>query len=415
MSKKLNLVVFLIPPEKIINGGILSIFSICEVSREFSDIHKSDVYIATYPGTKSYRKNDLFENDEIIYSFDEIMRLGTPESLLLHVPEYASWNMSHILQGEYHDYIADIKHLHVNILNQNILLMQAPVEVAQWFALTSNVTQTTAHTKYTNQALADTYFMPAHYLSVFIDHRQYDWTPLDKKEDIIALSPDLSPLREKIVKKVQQAFPAYKLITIQNMTYKDYKNLMSRAKFTLGFGEGFDGYYTESFFSGGITFSVYNEDFFPDKTFGTYENTYQSYDDMLKYVAKNMQALVADTKSYKELNSKNLGLINGLYGFERYKANIKHFYQGKYTYVPQPGSGERLMGEVITEYERLINVKFKELKERDKAISGQSAMIRERDDIIATKDQKIEYMLNSRSWKVTKPFRAAARIAKRKH
>jgi hypothetical protein len=412
--KKLNLVVFLIPPEKIINGGILSIFSISKVSRELKDIHKSDVYIATYPGTKSYQKNDLFKNDEIIYSFDEIMALGVPDSLLLHVPEYASWNMAHLFREKYHDYIASIKHLHVNILNQNILLMQPPIEVAQWFSLTPHVTQTTAHTKYTNQALADSYFLPTHYLSVFIDHRQYNWTPFDKKEDVIAVSPDMHPLREKILHAVQQAFPTYTFITVQDMKYEDYKKLLSRAKFTFSFGEGFDGYYTESFFSGGVTFSVYNEDFFPDKTFGAYENTYSSYEDILKHVIKNMQRLLANPQAYKKLNRKNLDLINSLYGYERYQSNVKHFYQGKYTYVPLPGSGERLIGDVIIKYEQLMAIKLQELKERDKAIRGQSEMIRDRDASIAIKDQELQRIHNSRSWKVTKPLRAAIRITKKK-
>src|SRR4051812_1293203 len=100
-----GLVVFLIPPEKGVNGGVLSIFSQCKESRRFTDIHKSDVVLCTYPGEPSYRQNDLFDNDEVILSFDEVVaQYPSPGSLIVHVPEYA---VSEVYSGfgRYRDYL----------------------------------------------------------------------------------------------------------------------------------------------------------------------------------------------------------------------------------------------------------------------------------------------------------------------
>jgi len=50
---------------------------------------------------------------------------------------------------------------------------------------------------------------------------------------------------------------------IRNLTYDQYKSLVSRAKWALTFGEGLDGYFIEPVFSGAIAFAVYNEQFLP--------------------------------------------------------------------------------------------------------------------------------------------------------
>ena len=68
-----NLIIFFIPEKKLVNGGIISIFSLCKESRRYFAIHKSSVIICTYPGGKTYSKNDLFNNDEKIFSFEEVM------------------------------------------------------------------------------------------------------------------------------------------------------------------------------------------------------------------------------------------------------------------------------------------------------------------------------------------------------
>ncbi len=418
MSDAKRIVVFFIPPEKIINGGVLSIFSICKTSREFFDIHGADVYLSVYPGKKSYKKNDLFKNDEVILEFDEIVKKGTPEMLQLHVPEYASHDVLVSLQ-KYKNYLGRIKDLSVNILNQNILLMQPNNEVAKWFSITNNVTQTTAHSKYATQELSDKYYLPTHHLSTFVDHIQYEYLNFEEKRDLIVFSPDETSLREEIISALKTALPEFEFVTIQDMTYEKYKQTMSLAKFAVTFGEGFDGYYVESFFSGGITFAVYNEDFFPDIDFSTYRNTYKSYEEMLVKLPLDIKKYT-DPKLYKEVNSENLKKINSLYSFSAYRTNLRNFYLKKYRYTPKAGAGKDLVSRILKETESLLDAKQQLLEEKEAAIQAQSRMIEEKEAaiqaqsrMIEEKEAAIQALLNSRSWKVTKPLRKISKNLKK--
>ena len=406
-----RLIVFLLPAEKIVNGGILSIFSICKVSREFESIHKSEVRLSVLPGNPSYRKMDLFDNNEVINSFDEIVNLGTPQSLMLHIPEYASWNVYWALK-EYADYLEAIPELSINIMTQNILLLQPPHEVAKWFTLTPHVSQTTAHNRYCRQELADKYFLPTHHLSTFVDSDQYKWTDFEKKDDLIVVSPDLTDKRAEIIEKVTKAFPTYEIVTIQNMKYESYKDIMSRAKFTITFGEGFDGYYVESFFSGGIAYAVYNEEFFPDKDYNKFENTYQSYEKMSDHIVEDMKRHNSK-KTYEKISQENLKKIKSLYSFDKYKENLKKFYQKKYTFLPSLEGGWRLIGTIERKDEKLFDIKTDELAKHAETIRDQSELLEKHKTTIATTQRELGELINSRSWKVTRPLRAASSIRKK--
>ncbi|HUA13564.1 MAG TPA: hypothetical protein VL989_03635 [Candidatus Sulfotelmatobacter sp.] len=406
--RKNKLIVFFVPPKKDVNGGIISIFSICKVSREFTDIHNSDVVISTFPSYKSYKTNDLFKNDEVIYSFDEIVDKGPYESLQLHVPEYAS---KIIFDGirPYFDYLKSIPNLSINILNQNILMMNDPLQIANWFMLTPSVTQTTAHDRYTTQKLADTYDLPTKHLSTFVDSSQYEKVPYDKKEKLIVLSPDESEKRDVIIKTLSQKLPDYKQVVIKNMPYEEYKKTIARAKFTLTFGEGFDGYYVEGFFSGGVTFAIYNDDFFPDKEFSKFENTFSSDKDMLDSVVGRM-AKLDNRQLYEKLNKLNLERINKLYSYDAYKQNIKNFYLKHYDFIPERGAAEILIGGLINEREKLLEAKDSHIEEKKQKIVELQGSIDGKDKVINDLTSAIDGIEKSKSWKVTKPLRKASSL-----
>lgn len=420
MSKNQRLIVFFIPHEKIINGGVLSIFSICKESRRFKAIHGADVILSVPPGYKSYVKNDLFKNDELIHSFDEIAKKTPPQSLILHVPEYAANEIYRNLKGHHLAFLRAVPELHVNIMNQNILYMPKPSMAADWFSLTSNITQTTAHDRYATQETANTYNIPTHHLSVFNDPRQYTTVPFEHKKDRIVLSPDMTDKKEKIVVKLQQTFPTYEFVTIQNMTYEQYKKTIREAKFAVTFGEGFDGYFIEAFFSGGITFAVYNEDFFPDKGFAKFDNLYSGYDDMLKRLPGDMERLATDKRAYDKIVKQNFDKIVKLYDFSVYLDNLKQFYQGKYTFRPESGSAERLIAEIIdqkevaiADQERTIHEHEATIAQRDKLIREKDSQIHQNQTAIHERDIVIEGMVRSASWQLTRPLRSLHAAAKR--
>jgi len=66
---------------------------------------------------------------------------------------------------------------------------------------------------------------------------------------------------------------------IKNLSYKEYKRTIGRAKWAVTFGEGLDGYFVETIFSGGISFAVYNDHFFPDE-FKQLPTVFESYQEM---------------------------------------------------------------------------------------------------------------------------------------
>jgi hypothetical protein len=400
-----RLIIFFVPPEKRITGGLISIFSICESSRAYSDIHKAHVFMSVYPGHNSYKKNDLFKNDETVYSFDEIIKLfPNPEYVQIHLPEYASQEVFNKLKP-YRDYLKSIPELSINILDQNVLLMPTPVDAAQWFLLTPTVTQTTAHDIYSTQELADKYAFPSHHLSAFVDAKQYTYRKFDEKENIILLSNDEHEERDNIVQLLTEKFPDYQLITVKDMKYEYYKDLMSRSKFAVTFGEGFDGYYVEAFFTGGLTFSVYNDDFFPDKEFSTFENVYSSYKVMLKKIEQDINRLNKDKELYQKISKENLDKINELYTHESYMNKLKEFYLQNYTYLPSKNSKEYLIAEILNTKNSLIQQGEVLIDKYQKDIND---LITDKKDLIEeVKDREIiiSDMSSSVSWRVTKPLR----------
>jgi len=410
MTKK-RLVVFLVPPQKIVNGGILSIFSLCATSRSFVDIHKSEVMLATYPGFPTYNKNDLFDNNEVVHDFSEILRTTPIESLVIHVPEYASWDVYWSLQL-HREWLQAIPALHINILNQNILLMQKPAEIANWFTLTENVTQSTAHNSYSMQKLANDYFTPVAHFSTFVDASQYVNRPYAEKEKLILFSPDEHPERQQIIETLQISLPDYNFQTINDLKYEDYKTLVGRARFILTFGEGFDGYYVEGFFSGSVTLAVYNDEFFPDKQFSSYENTFDSYEHVRKNIVKTLQKIDTE-EAYKKIVKQNLNTINKYYSFAAYKANLKKFYQQQYTYYPDPESAKQLIKSIIIDRDATIDRLNDGIKARDKAIKGQSKMIEDRDISIHNLEDRLRFIYSSYSWKAARPLRGIEKVSKK--
>lgn len=412
MSHGRRIIVFLVPPQHIVNGGILSIFSIAKESRQFFSIHRSKVLLATYPGTKSYGRNELFKNDEKILEFDDILKQPPPEFLQIHVPEYASHDVYTSL-AKHRGFFEKIDDLRVNIMNQNILLMQPPADTASWFSLTPHVTQTIAHNKYATQQIADLYFLPTLHLSTFVDPGQYSRTSLGQKKDLILVSNDESAHKKKILDKVRKELPNYKIIIVDKMPYEQYKSLLSQAKFLITFGEGFDGYYVEGFFSGAITFAVYNNSFFPDKSFEKQENTYKDYPDMLRNIVTDMSSLADNEKKYASIVEANLKRISDLYSHKSYLENIKRFYQGRFSFAPDIESARALIGSIIKVHESRLKEINDSILERDTAIRDMEKMIADKSAAIESLNNSLDDILSSRSWKITKPLRKTSGLVKR--
>lgn len=379
----------------------MSIFSQCKESRRFSHLHNSDVVVCVYPGFETYRRNDLFKNSEKIYSFEEIIRSWVkPKRLLLQMPENSiNVIMSALNTSKYAEYVEQVNHVHVNVMTQNIELIKPVPEFANLFLLSPYVTQTTAHKKYATQELSNNYHTPVHHLSVFNDKSQYDVVPFENKEDLIVYSPDHHPLKEKIIEKIESS-EKYKTQEIRGLTYDKYKKLVGRAKFCLTFGEGFDGYFIESYFSGSIGLSVYNDRFFPEESFKKLPSVSDSYESMLKSLDQTL-ALLDNPKAYNECVADALEKIDRANNEVDYLKKMERFYKKDYDYLPEPIESAEIISCVVREKRE----KSELADELQAKIVELSRSLQKERECSQKNKSMLDSILNSRSWRVTVPLR----------
>ena len=108
------------------------------------------------------------------------------------------------------------------------------------------------------------------------------------------------------------------------MKYDVYKDYASRSKFAITFGEGLDGYYTETVYSGGISFAVYNEIFFT-KEFENLHSLYKSFDELLKKIVSDIKYF-ENEENYNRYNDIQNTILSKMYSFEKLKSNVEQFY-----------------------------------------------------------------------------------------
>lgn len=328
-----KLIVFFIPPKNDINGGIMSIFSICKYSREICP--DAQCVITTFPSKVTYAHNTFFKNDEKIYRWEQIVNNAkNVKELIIHIPEYFSDKFSTALTNKDFKFLKQIENVQINILNQNIELMPEPEKIKGLYKITNNVTQTIAHDRYATQEVCDKWQIPTHFLSVHIDTSGYRSYAFEEKQKIIVLSPDEAPYKEAIVKKLKQELPDFKLITVENMPFDEYMDLIAKAYFTISFGEGFDGYFLLPPLVGSIGVAVYNEKFFPNEHWLNLENVFANQERMIQFITKTIDSYSKDKASYENLSIKAKEWHDNLYSLEDFKHNLKAFYNHIYKYRP---------------------------------------------------------------------------------
>ncbi len=168
-----------------------------------------------------------------------------------------------------------------------------------------------------------------HKFSVWISPEKYYFKQFSQKENLIIVSPDKHPLREKIISKLS-LISGLKVQVIQNLTYEQYKQTISRAKWAITFGEGLDGYIIEPIFSGAIGFAVYNEQFFtPD--FKELYTVYPTYEVMVSKILDDISKL-SDSQAFTDYQSRQYSICSRHYDHTNYTNNIEAFYNKEYTF-----------------------------------------------------------------------------------
>lgn len=324
-----RLIIFFTPGWDAISGGIISIVSLCEESAKLKNVHRADVFICSVPSDPLIVRYTKFKNDLLIHEFSDILKyFESTESLLIHIPEYALEQVSQFFENSKILEIQKIKNIHLNIMIQNIDAMSFGAPVKKLSKI-GKVTGTTAHQSYTSPKIRKKFGHPIQKLSTYVSPEQYNRKPYDLKEDLMIISPDIHPRKEEIIKKISTVLPKLKMVIIKKMTYEQFKETISCAKWALTFGEGLDGYFIETIFSGGIGFSVFNNRFFT-KDFARLPTLYSDYDSLSKNICKDIKSL-NKTNAYIKCQNKQYELCSKYYDYKTYRKNLEKFYKNYFS------------------------------------------------------------------------------------
>jgi hypothetical protein len=192
------------------------------------------------------------------------------------------------------------------------------------------VTCTTAHEAYTNSTIREAFGVPLHRLSVCNGPECYSRSGYEDKEPLLIVSHDEHPLKEQVLRQIAQVVPELRIQVIQDLHYDDYKKLIRRAKWSLTFGEGLDGYFVEPVFSGGVAFAVFNDRFFTP-AFAELETVYPTWEVLMDRITTEFQCL-DEPVAYDRCWRQTYDLLSDLYSTERFRENLRRFYRGEYTF-----------------------------------------------------------------------------------
>lgn len=331
-----RLMVMVVPEHNAMSGGIYSFFSIVEQLRRHKRHHGYEVLTVTRPNGMelTYFRNTNFRNSENVFRFSQLLQCEAVEDLYLLMPEYEAAYLHLEMSSAEREYLSG-RRVHINLLNQNILLMPEPAQFAPLWEYAEQITQSVAHHSYFTQAVADKYGLPTLLLPAYTDLTPFPKCSFEGKEKLIIYSLDKADHKAECLRRLEAEFPDFQFIEIRDMKFDRYMELASSCLFSITFGEGFDGYLAQPILQGGIGFAVYNAEFFPGDHFLKYPNIFGSADEMLDQICVVMRRLMGDPEGYKGLNKAFVGEYDKLYSFDDYVHRVKMLANKQFEIFPK--------------------------------------------------------------------------------
>ncbi len=330
-----RLVVILFPAHPLrIAGGLFVLLNLARVSREV--LKDVEVVTAYPPGRRGLACYPYYPNNERIYTFAQIMRLfPSPDTLYLHVPECVAactFTKSESLES---DWLRSARQLHINICNQNILLMPLPERIEHLRAFPGLLTQTVAHKASATRHNADRWCMPLLHLGAYYGSA-YTYRTHAEKQNVICCSPDANPYVHEVKAMLRRRFKKFTLCKLSGIPYTTYLEAISRSKYVISFGEGWDGYFWEPFFCGTVSFCVANHHFFPKSYTNFSERIYKSYDDMLENLSDFIENLESNPHEYDSYTLKCYTMLQTKITENEtsFFKNICRLYNHEYDFIP---------------------------------------------------------------------------------
>lgn len=331
-----KLAVFVVPEHNSMSGGIYSIFSIADQLRRTRRDHGFDVMIMTRPNPAglTYIRNSSFRNSETVYRFDQLRLFSEVSELQLHIPEYATADFVSNLSKSMIRYLMSRDKVHVNILNQNTRLMPKREAFRDLRRLCDSIGQSVSHHAFFGQEFADYYDLPSLLLPAYTDLTPYPPSSFAEKENLIIYSDDDARYREPVLDQLR-TMTDYRLVKIRDITFDTYMDLATRCRFSVSFGEGFDGYVAQPMYQGGIGLALYTDEFFPDSSYKAFENFFDSEEEMISQIVPTIRRLEKDQKRYEALNRALRAKWDELYDLKDYHARIARLIAKDYEIMPQ--------------------------------------------------------------------------------
>lgn len=326
VGKSCRTIVFLVPGRNEVNGGgVMSVFFIARETERLKALHEADVFVCSLPGGPTLLRNTKFPNDQIIVDYDLLLsKFEKGADVLVHIPEIF---VPRFLHCERKKLESSELHWHFNILLQNIDLAprREDVDLLSKFGPT---TVTTAHEAYSGIETQKALGCAIHHLSAWTSLEPYERKAFVDRENVFVISPDFYEGKREILAELKRRLPDFRFVTVKRMTYFDYRKLIATAKFSLTFGEGLDGYYTEMIFGGGIGCAVYNERFFT-KCFSELPFVYPSWEALLSRLPDDVRAVNSIDK-FDLSNEAPYRLLSSMYSPEISRAKIKSYYSANF-------------------------------------------------------------------------------------
>ena len=179
-SSAKKLIIFFVPGchpftgKELVSGGVISIVSICEETTGLNYLYHAETIMCTLPGERLLFRHKNFVNNTDVYRFSLLVnKFKKLKEILIHIPEYCVSGFISQLSKKNKIWLSNAGNIHLNILNQNILMMPDLENIAIAKQLFSSVTITTAHQKYCTSFYRNLYGVPIHKLSVWISPEQY--------------------------------------------------------------------------------------------------------------------------------------------------------------------------------------------------------------------------------------------------
>ena len=285
-----KLIVYLVPDFDQICGGMMCICNYPHDIRNFPELQDYARMVATIPSRNTFPDYTKFDAHAHIYRFEQI-RAHFPhlKKLILHVPEYQIKNFILNISCEDLAWLSVSDFVTINLMNQNNELMPDPKVVELMRLIVPHMTMTCAHRQYCNEFLRSTYNMPLHFIPA--DKKiKFHSVPFEEKEELMVISPDEHPAKEKVIGEIERNFPELKIKVVENMSFSKYLELIAKAKWVVSFGEGFDGYTIESLYSDTVSFTMFNDTFFEEE-FKRWPNMYEDASAMYENIVCDIKRL----------------------------------------------------------------------------------------------------------------------------